>query len=555
MRKVFILWLAFCLATSPILSNAFVAPALGSGWKLVNGAQGANFVRDGAVNASRARANELVWEQFLSGGAKFRTNDVLNIGKTAPSKFNSTGLVTAAGLLAGLGGLAIGGPGGLAITVLGPAFIDWLADGGIRPAQGPNAPGSPLNPNRLPFELPDPGSCSSLPCYEWRHSSDPTRWFTTSVAACEHGGNRNPTYFYKNVRPSDLEHCIADAYLRSNGSLAYKDTSVSINVRPSGVRDQNWLPASFDDISPYLLPRGPSPALMDIFLNNGASFDTETTTISGPATVDQGEAKFNTVLPTLPSVVESVSSVPGTPGGPPLTTSGTKGAGYRDVRIDGVPQFTGGGMSTPMLGTVVALPVSVTTTSVYNPATGVTTTTVTKNFPGGSVQQVAKSETTLSYATTGGLANVNTTTKTTVTTTVKDLEGNTISQTTGTETDAKPPLEVQTCGMPNTPACKIDETGTPKTAEQTFTQPKTDLDTTKDQVSQAIDKAATITAPTWTFSFQLPTGCAPYVTGLRGVILNICQYQSTIHDLMSMIWAATTAFVLVGMVGRTIRES
>lgn len=548
MRKVFILWLAFCLATSPILSNAFVAPALGSGWKVVNGAQGANFVRDGAVNASRARANELVWEQFLSGGAKFRTNDVLNIGKTAPSKFNSTGLVTGAGLLAGLAGLAIGGPGGLAISLLGPSFIDWLADGGVRPAQGPNAPGSPGNPNGLPFEFPLPGVCTVAPCFSYKTGA----FIAGSASASCRGFIPSLPPSYGASYSSSTE---TTCYWTSSAYPGWGVTGQTIIKTSAPPSSASWLPASFDDIAPYLLPRGPSPALMDIFLNNGASFDTETTTISGPATVDQGEAKFNTVLPTLPSVVESVSSVPGTPGGPPLTTSGTKGAGYRDVRIDGVPQFTGGAMSTPMLGTVVALPVSVTTTSVYNPATGVTTTTVTKNFPGGTVEQVAKSETTLSYATTGGLANVNTTTKTTVTTTVKDEEGNTISQTTGTETDAKPAVEVQTCGMPNTPACKIDETGTPETSEKAFTQPKTDLDTTKDQVSQAIDKAATITAPTWTFSFQLPTGCAPYVTGLRGVILNICEYQSTIHDLMSMIWAATTAFVLVGMVGRTIRES
>lgn len=124
-------------------------------------------------------------------------------------------------------------------------------------------------------------------------------------------------------------------------------------------------------------------------------------------------------------------------------------------------------------------------------------------------------------------------------------------------TDGKPlpadnPL---TCGLPGTPACKIDESGTPDDAVTPFEKPKTDLDKVKDDSSLAIDKAATLQAPAWTFSFQLPTGCAPYQTGLRGVLLNICQYQSTIHDLMSMIWAGATFFCLVGMVGRTIRES
>lgn len=132
--------------------------------------------------------------------------------------------------------------------------------------------------------------------------------------------------------------------------------------------------------------------------------------------------------------------------------------------------------------------------------------------------------------------------------------------TTNVEPDAPTPETVQekesiTCGLPGTPACKIDETGTKVDKGTAFDQAKTDIDTAKTDATSAIDSAATLTAPGWTFAFNLPTGCAPYATGLRGFIMNICPYQSTIHDLLSLVWVSATAFALIGMVGRTIRES
>lgn len=120
---------------------------------------------------------------------------------------------------------------------------------------------------------------------------------------------------------------------------------------------------------------------------------------------------------------------------------------------------------------------------------------------------------------------------------------------------ASAPKDVIVCGLPTTPKCSIDETGTPTGPAETFTQPKSDIDAAKSAAESAIGNAASISAPVWSFTFQLPTGCAPYVTGLRGVVLNVCQYQSTMHSLLSAIWAAATVFAMIGMVGRTIRES
>lgn len=167
--------------------------------------------------------------------------------------------------------------------------------------------------------------------------------------------------------------------------------------------------------------------------------------------------------------------------------------------------------------------------------TTTTTTTYNHSYEGDKVTTTTNTVTNITNTKTGALISTDTAT---------------------TSPPPKPePLEIETCGLPGKPKCQIDETGTKPDAGTTLDSAKTALDTAKDSAKNAIDGASSMTAPTWSFSFQLPTGCAPYVTGLRGVILNVCEYQSKIHDLMSMIWAASTFFCLVGMVGRTIRES
>lgn len=124
-----------------------------------------------------------------------------------------------------------------------------------------------------------------------------------------------------------------------------------------------------------------------------------------------------------------------------------------------------------------------------------------------------------------------------------------------TKTPVPDKVEIITCGLPGKPKCLIDETGTPESAEPQVQPSKGALDSAVDKSRSAIDAVQSIPAPSWSFSFRLPSGCTPFVTGLKGVVLDVCQYQPVIHDLMSMIWAAATAFALIGMVGRTIREA
>lgn len=121
----------------------------------------------------------------------------------------------------------------------------------------------------------------------------------------------------------------------------------------------------------------------------------------------------------------------------------------------------------------------------------------------------------------------------------------------GTSTTGTAPKDDPiTCGLPNTPACKIDETGTPTSGNIS----KAEVDASKQSGLDKITSLGQVQAPQWTWSFSLPSNCSAIQVGpflSQTVTVDLCAYQPMIHDLVSLIWAAFTAWALVGMVGRT----
>lgn len=131
--------------------------------------------------------------------------------------------------------------------------------------------------------------------------------------------------------------------------------------------------------------------------------------------------------------------------------------------------------------------------------------------------------------------------------------------TTETTTDEKK-TQLDPCGLPTTPPCKIDEGDTPKTEAL-----KTETDAYKDASTARQGELPNVTSPTgkntaWSWSLSFPTTCVPLTVDMRVgsigqiVTLNPCSFIAVFHELMSMIWAASTLFLVVGMVGRTLRE-
>lgn len=131
--------------------------------------------------------------------------------------------------------------------------------------------------------------------------------------------------------------------------------------------------------------------------------------------------------------------------------------------------------------------------------------------------------------------------------------GNTGSVVGGTVDKPADGKEQANCGAPGQPQCKIDESGTPTDASGKFNDANNKLGVAMDSIKGSIEGVKDIAAPTWTWSFQLPTGCTA-VTMWEGMTIDMCQYQGTIHDLMSMIWLITTAWACIAIVGRTVGQ-
>lgn len=199
--------------------------------------------------------------------------------------------------------------------------------------------------------------------------------------------------------------------------------------------------------------------------------------------------------------------------------------------------------------------------SVTGPAqlTGAPTTT-TETLPDGTQRQTTQT-TTYNFTYLGDTIQYTTTVVTTTTTTPPG--GTPITE---TKVVAQPPpsgqvgdpiikpsepVEVETCGLPGKPKCAIDETGTPppddpfKTAEPSqWFAPLTGVITTPD-----------VADTSWSWSFQLPSNCSVLNAGTfagKPVLIDLCEYQPTIHDIMSLIWVGAGIWFAIGIVGRTL---
>jgi hypothetical protein len=112
-------------------------------------------------------------------------------------------------------------------------------------------------------------------------------------------------------------------------------------------------------------------------------------------------------------------------------------------------------------------------------------------------------------------------------------------------------IEIDTCGLPGKPPCRIDETGTPS-GDGAFGGAQSALDTVGQGAVNAVTAAGGAAGKdtAWGFSFSLPTGCSPLDLPALSLEVDMCRWQPVIHDLMSLVWIAGTLFLVIGMVGR-----
>lgn len=117
------------------------------------------------------------------------------------------------------------------------------------------------------------------------------------------------------------------------------------------------------------------------------------------------------------------------------------------------------------------------------------------------------------------------------------------------------PEDPATCGGEGQPLCnvKVDETGMPTGSSQMET-----MDIQGDAaeamvksegsfwtgVKEYLNKSSQELAG-WNWSFALPTGCTPVQMSGYDIQIDVCEFQPTIHDLMSFVWVLLTIYGLI----------
>lgn len=191
----------------------------------------------------------------------------------------------------------------------------------------------------------------------------------------------------------------------------------------------------------------------------------------------------------------------------------------------------------------LSVPESTTTSSGTDsqgrPYTRTTVTeTIVRTLPSGQLQHDTKTTTTTTTQTgtnPDGSPITETTTGEEITSTTPTLPPGTTNPNTPTTGED---LE---CGLPGTPPCKIDESGTPPPGDANFDAAEAEIESFKSGLYEALQAKLDEIVHEWTWTFALPTGCAAlqFDTKVGPVVeIDMCQWQPMIHDIMSMLWAA-----------------
>lgn len=115
------------------------------------------------------------------------------------------------------------------------------------------------------------------------------------------------------------------------------------------------------------------------------------------------------------------------------------------------------------------------------------------------------------------------------------------------------------CGIAGTPPCgvKVDETGVNSDSSTVFDAAKSNIDEVEQAAKDALGDggpARSIQAPQWSWTFSLPSGCSPYPLEPFGMSVDVCAFQDTIHDLMSLLWVGAGLFGLLGLLRSAFGE-
>jgi len=138
-----------------------------------------------------------------------------------------------------------------------------------------------------------------------------------------------------------------------------------------------------------------------------------------------------------------------------------------------------------------------------------------------------------------------------------------VTTTVSTSTTTAPPVtapapaeKIIVCGLPNTPKCAMDETGTPTAVAEDVYKPKLDDYKTKqgelkDKVSGNSDKSM---LSGWSSVFFTPplAACTGYVLPRDMGTIDPCPVVDGVRTIMGYLWALTALYLAVGMVKKVV---
>lgn len=180
--------------------------------------------------------------------------------------------------------------------------------------------------------------------------------------------------------------------------------------------------------------------------------------------------------------------------------------------------------------------------------------TTTTTSPSGQVQ-------TTTTNTTYNLSYTNNITNITATTTTTHPDGSITEETTQLpdspeDVSPKPEEKQITCGLPDTPPCKIDETGTPDGQSQVSASDSA-FNEWKQNSKDAIEQATGKSDSDWGWKINIPVpaaSCAPFQFAELGSI-DMCPQLAYGRTATSFLWGILALVYCWRRVGETISES
>ncbi len=453
--------------------------------------------------------------------------DARGVGLLAKMGVNAAGAMGAASAI-------MGGPLGwtMAGIMLLPAFIDWInEDHGAHIRFDPTGG----------IQKTDPSVCSTGPCYSYRLNASGTyvgiTSSTSASAACAsiNGStyNGNPLYHVTSsvwngtVGGGASCHVIADNGY--NGYAAMTATSVA-------PQSASWLPASMDDIAPYMgLDPIPLSLIPQILAAGGSVPGTPssvTTTSSPPALIPSVRT---TKYPAPPDTVSPPVVTPGNPFGLPVSTPTVtgNGTGFGVLGRPGQSTITGSPWpSTSLPPLTVNSPSHITTTSTFD-GTNTTSTTTTHVDP-QTLTETATGVTTLTNTATGSTATTTTTVGSVLTNDTTGASTTTTTTTVGTAGGDKPQL-TDCDKIPDSVGCT--ELGMPPTAENL----------PKSTVAVTLTPTVFASSASCPGDSTVPINIGPFHSSATFSYAALCSAATgTMAPIVLLLGAAAAAFVFVG---------